>query len=79
MGIGTLRTSIAPAIGPTYGGIISNSLDWRYIYIFLLPLVVISLVLGLACLPREGEKRPRNWRFVQLLHYQSCSLLSFRL
>ncbi|MDD0433815.1 MFS transporter, partial [Shigella sonnei] len=42
MGIGTLRTSIAPAIGPTYGGIISNSLDWRYIYIFLLPLVVIS-------------------------------------
>ena len=27
MGIGTLTTSIAPAIGPTYGGIISNSLD----------------------------------------------------
>ena len=60
MGIGTLTTSIAPAIGPTYGGIISNSLDWRYIYIFLLPLVVISLVLGLACLPREGEKTPKK-------------------
>lgn len=60
MGIGTLTTSIAPAIGPTYGGIISNSLDWRYIYIFLLPLVVISLVLGLACLPREGAKTPKK-------------------
>ncbi|PCS11726.1 MF superfamily multidrug resistance protein B [Lactococcus lactis subsp. hordniae] len=42
------------------GGIISNSLDWRYIYIFLLPLVIISLVLGLACLPREGAKTPKK-------------------
>lgn len=30
MGIGTLTTSIAPAIGPAYGGLISNLLDWRY-------------------------------------------------
>ena len=30
IGIGTLTTSIAPAIGPAYGGLISNLLDWRY-------------------------------------------------
>lgn len=31
MGIGTMTTSIAPAIGPTYGGILLNSLGWRSI------------------------------------------------
>lgn len=63
MGIGTLTTSIAPAIGPTYGGIIAHALDWRYIYIFLLPLVIISLFLGLAALPREIAKTPKKLAF----------------
>ncbi|MGN1395985.1 MAG: MFS transporter, partial [Lactococcus garvieae] len=55
MGLGTVTTSIAPAIGPTYGGIISNALDWRYIYIFLLPLIVVSLIIGLSSLPEEKK------------------------
>ncbi len=63
MGIGTLTTSISPAIGPTYGGIIAHALDWRYIYIFLLPLVIISLFLGLAALPREIAKTPKKLAF----------------
>ncbi|BBC76127.1 multidrug resistance protein B, MF superfamily [Lactococcus cremoris] len=67
MGIGTLTTSIAPAIGPTYGGIIAHALDWRYIYIFLLPLVIISLFLGLAALPREIAKTPKKLAFRQVI------------
>ncbi|MBA1433820.1 MFS transporter [Bombilactobacillus bombi] len=46
MGIGSLITAIAPAIGPTYGGLIVNSLGWRYIFILLLPILIISLILG---------------------------------
>jgi DHA2 family lincomycin resistance protein-like MFS transporter len=60
MGLGTVTTSIAPAIGPTYGGIISNALDWRYIYIFLLPLIVVSLILGLSSLPEEKKSLPKK-------------------
>ncbi|POD88878.1 putative MFS-type transporter EfpA [Lactiplantibacillus plantarum subsp. plantarum] len=33
MGIGTLITAIAPALGPTFGGIIVNSMDWHWIFI----------------------------------------------
>ena len=47
MGVGTLTTSIAPAIGPTYGGIMTASLSWHAIFLFLLPILIISLVIGL--------------------------------
>ena len=55
-----MTTSIAPAIGPTYGGIISNALDWRYIYIFLLPLIVVSLIIGLSSLPEEKKQMTKK-------------------
>lgn len=60
MELGTVTTSIAPAIGPTYGGIISNALDWRYIYIFLLPLIVVSLIIGLSSLPEEKKQMTKK-------------------
>lgn len=62
MGIGTFATSIAPAIGPTYGGLLSNLLNWRYIYIILMPLLVFSFILGIRSIPKEtpGEKQPMN-------------------
>lgn len=46
MGVGNLITGIAPALGPTFGGIIINSLGWRWIFYFLLPLLIISFFLG---------------------------------
>lgn len=42
MGIGTLIT----AIGPTFGGLVVNSLGWRSIFLLLLPIVVIALIIG---------------------------------
>ena len=47
MGIGTLITAIGPALGPTFGGLVVSSLGIRWIFILLLPLLVISLLLGL--------------------------------
>lgn len=63
MGIGTLTTSIAPAIGPTYGGLISNLLNWRYIYIFLIPLMILSLALGLYSIPNEVSRKKQHLHF----------------
>lgn len=63
MGIGTLTTSIAPAIGPTYGGLISNLLNWRYIYIFLIPLMILSLVIGLNSIPNEVSREKQHLHF----------------
>lgn len=46
MGVGTLITAIAPALGPTFGGLVISRLGWHWIFILLLPLLLISLGLG---------------------------------
>lgn len=47
MGVGTLITAIAPALGPTFGGLVVARLGWHWIFILLLPFLVLSLLLGL--------------------------------
>lgn len=51
IGVGNLTTSIAPAIGPTYGGILTSTTGWNYIFLFLIPVLFISLILGLKAIP----------------------------
>jgi len=46
MGLGTMVTAIAPAIGPTFGGFMLTHGSWRLIFLPLLPLVVLSLLVG---------------------------------
>ncbi|HCM88292.1 MULTISPECIES: MFS transporter [Vagococcus] len=55
IGIGNLTTSIAPAMGPTYGGILTTNLDWTYIYKFLIPVLIISTIVGLYAIPKEPQ------------------------
>lgn len=55
MGVGTMITGIAPAIGPTYGGLLVNSLGWRWIFIFLLPLLIVSLITGMVTIRQKGQ------------------------
>ncbi|MFS7256406.1 MFS transporter [Carnobacterium divergens] len=45
MGIAGLVTSFAPAIGPTYGDVVT-SIGWQSIFLILLPFLVIALVAG---------------------------------
>lgn len=47
MGIASLITALAPAVGPSLGGMIVNSFSWRYIFIALLPILAISFFMGL--------------------------------
>lgn len=57
IGIGNLTTSIAPAIGPTYGGVLTSALSWHYIFLFLLPVLLLSLILGLHAIPAMAIKK----------------------
>ncbi|MEK0306936.1 MFS transporter [Bifidobacterium favimelis] len=50
MGVGTLITAIGPAVGPTFGGLVSTTIGWRFIFVFLVPVLLTSLILGLACI-----------------------------
>ncbi|MEY8441597.1 MFS transporter [Lactobacillaceae bacterium 24-114] len=47
MGVGNMITGIAPAVGPTFGGVVLQALGWRWVFWMLLPLIVVSFILGL--------------------------------
>ncbi|MCL8495032.1 MFS transporter [Apilactobacillus sp. F1] len=55
MGVGSLITAAASAIGPTFGGVIVNTLGWRYIFIFLIPVLLIALSLGIFSIPKINQ------------------------
>lgn len=46
MGSALIIILFAPAIGPTYGGLIIQTLNWRWIFIVLIPFMVLSILLG---------------------------------
>ncbi|WP_412989819.1 DHA2 family efflux MFS transporter permease subunit [Pediococcus siamensis] len=58
MGIGTLITAVAPAIGPTFGGVVVASLGWRFVFILLIPLLLISLFTGIKTIEQKQPTQP---------------------
>ena len=58
LGLVSLVTCVAPAIGPVFGGMVMEYLDWHWIFYAMIPFLVLSLVLGTATVPdiRKGEK-----------------------
>jgi len=46
MGNMSIVMSVAPAIGPAIGGFILNNLEWRWIFILVLPIAIAALILG---------------------------------
>lgn len=58
LGLVSLVTCAAPAIGPVFGGLVMEFLNWHWIFYAMIPFLVISFVLGAATVPdiRHGEK-----------------------
>lgn len=46
MGIGTLVIAFAPAVGPVYGGILLKYFSWQFLFIFIVPLIIATWLLG---------------------------------
>ena len=53
MGVGSLVITVAPAIGPTVGGAVTSVLPWRAIFVAAVPLILVALVIGLACIEQK--------------------------
>jgi DHA2 family lincomycin resistance protein-like MFS transporter len=80
IGVGTLTTSIAPALGPTYGGLLTSSLGWPFIYILLVPILIAAALIGLVAIPQEKVKKTTTLNIPAALALAvvfSCLLLSF--
>ncbi len=55
MGVGSLVTAVAPAVGPSAGGWLSETFSWRAIFAALLPLLIIAFVLGMFAIRQSHE------------------------
>ncbi|WP_105956440.1 DHA2 family efflux MFS transporter permease subunit [Apilactobacillus quenuiae] len=67
MGVGNLITAIAPAVGPTFGGIVVSSIGWRYIFLILLPILVISLIIGIFAIEQKSVVERTKLDFLSLI------------
>lgn len=74
MGVGTLTTAIAPAIGPTYGGILTSNFTWNHIFLFLIPILILSLGIGLVAIPSMPVQK--SGRLDVLSVFSLCLLFS---
>lgn len=64
MGFANLIIAIAPAVGPTMGGFIVKMFGWRVIFLVLLPLLVISLILGMTSITQKSAIEHLKFDFV---------------
>ncbi|MCM3686473.1 DHA2 family efflux MFS transporter permease subunit [Kocuria rosea] len=58
MGNISVVISVAPAIGPTISGVILSVLEWRWMFIVVLPIALAALVLGGMRIQDVTEPRP---------------------
>lgn len=58
MGNISIVISVAPAIGPTISGGILSVLDWRFMFILVLPIALASLLIGAVKMKNISEPRP---------------------
>ncbi|MFT8844818.1 MAG: MFS transporter, partial [Schleiferilactobacillus harbinensis] len=56
MGIASMITSFAPALGPTYGGLLTYYTSWRMIFVLTLPLLAIAAILGEVSLRLKAKQ-----------------------
>lgn len=64
MGLTSMVISVAPAIGPTLSGAILHFLPWRFVFVVVLPIVLVILGLGLRFiynLEAPGRVRLDGW------------------
>lgn len=67
MGIGTMITACAVAFGPVFGGIVSDLLNWRWIFIISLFLMIIGLVTGSYSIMQLNKLEKVSFKFGQWL------------
>lgn len=57
MGTISIVMSVAPAIGPAVSGLVLSVLDWRWLFWLVLPIAVVTLIIGTLRMVTVGETR----------------------
>jgi len=68
MAIWGLGMMVAPVMGPTVGGYITEALNWRWIFYVNIPVGLFALLLASAFVPEVAGKRARtDWKGLVLM------------
>ena len=67
MGVGTLITAVAPAIGPIVGGLLTAHFGWRSIFLVQFPILLASLIAGLRSIEQKSEVQRESLDILSLL------------
>ena len=55
MGNISIVISVAPALGPTISGLILSQFSWRFLFIFILPIALTMLIIGMRRMRNVGK------------------------
>ncbi|SDH57081.1 MDR family MFS transporter [Agrococcus jejuensis] len=66
MGVVSVVIAVAPAVGPTVSGLILSTFEWRWLFIFVLPIAVLSLILGSVFVKNLTETQPSHLDVVSI-------------
>ncbi len=73
-------TGAALAVGPLVGGLLTDGLGWRWIFLVNLPIGALLIWLTLRALPESREERPRPLDFAGMATFgAACFLATFGL
>lgn len=67
MGIASLITAMAPAVGPSVGGMIVSNFGWRMIFAALLPLLILSFFFGIFSIRQVTETKKTAFQTMDYL------------
>lgn len=76
LGIIGLVVSFAPTLGPVLGGLIAEYLGWRWVFLFMLPILIISFIMGSMTI-RDIRKGEIYHLDVKSFFISSAGLVSF--
>ena len=60
MGVYGIGIVLAPALGPTVGGMLVDGLSWRYVFFVSIPFSILAILLGNVFLPNREENTAKR-------------------
>jgi DHA2 family multidrug resistance protein len=78
MAVWSVGTVIAPILGPTLGGWLTDEFSWRWVFYINIPIAVLGLTGVLTFMPVRGQQSWRRFDFVGFA-FLSLALAAFQL